>query len=90
MKNIEDNGTLQQMLKQQEIARTERPYKLKYYLLCYLLDKSFNDDPISYSSLENGNIIFDLMSEYLSKKEDLLSLIGIVSNEGKQEDGGQR
>lgn len=93
MKQIEDNGILQQMIEQQKIAITERPYKLKYYLLCYLLDKSFNDEPISFSSLENGNIIFDLMSEYLSKKENILSLLGIieiVSNEGKQEDGGQR
>lgn len=87
MKKIEDNGSLQQMIKQQETARIERPYKLKYYLLCYLLDKSFNEEPISFSSLENGNIIFDLMSEYLSKKEEILSLLGIVSNEGKQEDG---
>lgn len=87
MKQIEDKGALQQLIKQQETARLERPYKLKYYLLCYLLDKSFNKEPISFSSLENGDIIFDLMSEYLSKKEDLLSLLGIVSNEGKQEDG---
>lgn len=87
MKNIENNGTLQQMIKQQETARMERPYKLKYYLLCYLLDKSFNEEPISFSSLKNENIIFDLMSEYLSKKEDLLSLLGIVSNEGEQKDG---
>lgn len=87
MKQIEDNGSLQQMIKQQETARMERPYKLKYYLLCYLLDKSFNEEPISFSSLENGNIIFDLMSEYLSKKDEILSLLGIVSTEGKQEDG---
>jgi len=90
MRSIEEIEKLQQMIKQQEIARAERPYKLKYYLLCYLLDKSFNDEPISYSSLENNNLIFDLMSEYLSKKEDILSFLGIASNEVKQKDGGQR
>ena len=76
---IEDSRVMQMIQKNIE----QRKYEIKYFLLCYLLDKSFNKEPISFSSLDCGDAIIDLMSEYLAKKDDLFDLLNISTEEQK-------